>query len=114
MNKIKLGIAFGIIFGALDVLSMVPLELPNKLIAMEAAFVGRFAIGFLIPNIQMPTSSWIKGFIVGFLLSFPDAIITGAYAPILGIGILGGAIIGLIEPYVIARVNMITKTAKER
>jgi hypothetical protein len=34
--------------------------------------------------------------IFGLLLSLPDAIITKAYAPIIVLGIIGGAVIGFV------------------
>jgi len=37
-----------------------------------------------------------SGLFFGLLLSIPDAIITKAYAPIIGMGALGGIIIGVI------------------
>jgi len=36
------------------------------------------------------------GLFFGLLLSIPDAIITKAYAPIIGLGAVGGTIIGVI------------------
>jgi len=35
-----------------------------------------------------------RGAVVGLLVSIPDAIITKAWAPILIVGVIGGAIIG--------------------
>ncbi len=92
-NGVIRGVIAGLTFGLLDISLMIPLEMQNKNIAMA----GRFAIGFLIPNTQLPVKPWLNGTIVGLLLSLPDAIITGVYAPILGIGILGGMIIGVIN-----------------
>jgi len=34
--------------------------------------------------------------VFGLLLSIPDAIITKAYAPIIGMGALGGTVIGIL------------------
>ena len=56
--------------------------------------MSRFAIGFLIPLVDLGIPGWTRGLIVGLLISLPDAIITKAYAPILIAGALGGAIIG--------------------
>jgi len=36
------------------------------------------------------------GLFFGLLLSIPDALITKAYAPIIGMGVVGGTIIGII------------------
>ncbi|RJQ35726.1 hypothetical protein C4559_06565 [Candidatus Microgenomates bacterium] len=96
MNKLLSGIIAGLIFGIIDVLLMVPLPIENKLTAMIASFIGRFAIGFFIAATDVPVPFWLKGILVGLLLSLPDAIITKTYAPIIGIGIVGGLIIGLI------------------
>ncbi|HEV7670632.1 MAG TPA: hypothetical protein VGS22_19095 [Thermoanaerobaculia bacterium] len=58
------------------------------------AFADRFAIGFLVPLVSMPAPAWCRGLLVGLLISLPSAILTKAYAPILIVGGLGGAIIG--------------------
>ena len=62
--------------------------------AMISAFLSRFATGFLIPLVKLPVPGWIAGAIVGLLVSLPDAVITRTYAPILGVGLVGGALIG--------------------
>ncbi len=95
-KKITSGLIAGLIFGTLDILMMIPLPSENKAAAMAGAFINRFAIGFLIPVADIPTVPWIRGLIIGLLLSLPDAIITGAYIPIIGIGIAGGIIISFI------------------
>ncbi len=96
MNKILLGSIAGLIFAILDVLIMIPLDIPNKKAAMIATLINRFAIGFIIGAISLPLSYWFSGLIIGLLISLPDAIISKAYAPIIIIGALGGLIIGLI------------------
>lgn len=96
MKQIRLGLIAGFIFGVIDILLMVPLSFPDKTAAMTGAFINRFAIGFLIPTTQLNLPYWLQGILLGFLLSLPDAIITQAYAPILGIGVVGGLIVGLV------------------
>lgn len=96
MNKITIGIISGIVFGVLDILLMIPLSFPDKTAAMLGAFVNRFAIGFFIGTTKLPVPSWMHGALIGLLISLPDAIITKAYAPILGVGLVGGVIIGLV------------------
>ncbi len=96
MNKLVSGTVAGLIFGVVDVLVMIPLPIENKLTAMTASFVNRFAIGFLVANIDLPVSPWLKGVLIGLVLSLPDALITKSYAPILGIGIVGGLLIGMV------------------
>lgn len=99
MNKIILGTICGLIFGIIDVLVMIPLKYENnrkKIEAMTAAFIERFMIGFLIPNVSLGIHPVLTGLLLGFGLSLPSAIITRAYAPIIGIGIVGSIIIGFI------------------
>ena len=96
MNPVLFGIIAGLIFGAADVALMIPMKHPDKGTAMLGAFFSRFAIGFLIGVTRMPVPGWLRGVIVGVLISIPDAIVTKAYIPILAIGIVGGAIIGAL------------------
>lgn len=96
MNKLQSGVIAGLVFGIIDVLLMVPLPISNKSTAMLGSFINRFAIGFLIANTNIPVSPWLKGLLIGLLLSLPDAIITKTYVPILGVGIVGGIIIGFV------------------
>ena len=98
MNPIVFGVIAGIIFGAADVALMIPMPHPNKGVAMLGAFFSRFAIGFLIGVTRMPVPGWLRGIIVGLLISVPDAIMTKAYGPILATGVIGGAIIGALAP----------------
>jgi hypothetical protein len=67
----------------------------DKRRAIIASFINRFAIGFIIFNIDFHVPGGVKGGIVGFILSLPDAIITRQFAPIVGLGLIGGIICGL-------------------
>ncbi len=96
MNKILLGTICGIIFGIVAVLTMIPLKFEDKQRAMLGAFINRFSIGFVIGASTLPIPPWTQGLALGLLLSLPDAIITKAWAPIIGIGVFGGLIIGFI------------------
>jgi len=96
VNPILFGVVAGLIFGALDVALMIPMPHPNKGTAMLGAFFSRFAIGFLIGVTRMPVPGWVRGLIVGVLISIPDAIATKAYVPIMATGAIGGAIIGAL------------------
>ncbi len=95
MSRFAIGMLGGAIFGAIAVLSMLPLEFADKRAALTAAFLNRFAIGFAIGAAQLPWSGWQVGLTFGLLLSVPDAIITKAWAPIVGMGAIGGLLIGL-------------------
>jgi len=99
MNKIILWTICGLVFGIIDVLIMIPLKYENnrkRIEAMSAAFIERFMIGFLIPNVELGIHPTLTGLLFGAGLSLPSAIITRAYAPIIGIGIIGSVIIGFI------------------
>ncbi|MFA4967890.1 MAG: hypothetical protein WC624_06740 [Candidatus Margulisiibacteriota bacterium] len=100
MNRITLGLIFGLVFGILDVLVMIPLKYDDsrkRMEAMSSAFIDRFMLGFLIPNLNLGINQALAGFIVGIGISIPSAIITRAYAPIIGIGAIGGIIIGYLS-----------------
>ncbi len=104
MNKIILGTICGLAFGVIDVLIMLPIKFENKrkrAEAMAAAFIERFMLGFLIPNVNLGINQIITGLLLGFLLSLPSAIITRVYVPIIGLGAVGGLIIGFIVKIVL-------------
>ena len=96
MSSPHLGLLCGIAFGLLSVALMIPLKFPNKTAAMSAAFINRFGIGLVMGLIERGRIGWATGLVIGLLLSLPDAIVTKAYAPILVIGTLGGAVIGWV------------------
>jgi hypothetical protein len=96
MSRVLLGAICGLVFGAIDVGIMLPMSFPDKRAAITAAFIARFGIGFVIGSARLPCPGWFVGLLFGLLLSIPDAIITKAYAPIIGMGTVGGAVIGWI------------------
>ena len=96
MSKPMLGILCGLLFGAVSVATMIPLSFEDKRAAMLGAFINRFAIGVVIGAAALPFPGWLTGLFFGLLLSLPDAIITKAYAPIMGLGTIGGLIIGFV------------------
>lgn len=95
MNTITKGIIAGIIFGILSILPMFFMKFEDKTRAMTASFISRFAIGFIIFNMDLPIPNWLKGGLVGLVLSMPDALVTKQYAPVLGLGLIGGIVCGL-------------------
>src|SRR6266487_3925230 len=96
MSRVLLGVICGLAFGTIDIAIMLPMSFPNKKTAITAAFIARFGIGFVIGAARLPWPGWAVGLLFGLLLSIPDAIITKAYAPIIGMGAVGGTIIGII------------------
>jgi hypothetical protein len=96
MSRILLGVICGLAFGTIDIGIMLPMSFPNKKDALIAAFIARFGIGFVIGAARLPWPGWAVGLCFGLLLSIPDAIITKAYGPIIGMGAIGGTIIGAI------------------
>jgi hypothetical protein len=95
MNNIEKGLVAGLLFGIVSIIPMFFMSFENKNRAMVASFVSRFAIGFIIFNLQLPIPGWLKGASVGFILSLPDAIITKKYSPVLALGLIGGLVCGL-------------------
>lgn len=96
MPRLPLGSVGGLAYGALSAASMLPLEFPGKRAALAGAFLNRFAIGFVIGAARLPPlPGRAQGLVFGVLPSLPDAIITKAYAPILILGAVGGALSGL-------------------
>ena len=96
MSRLRAGLLAGLAFGIIDIIPMLFIELPNRNVAMVAAFTSRFAIGFLIPNTTLPFAGWVNGLLIGLLISIPDAVVTGTYGPILASGAIGGIVIGFI------------------
>ncbi|MGB4415378.1 MAG: hypothetical protein WBI53_10905 [Paludibacter sp.] len=94
MNNIIKGLIAGTIFGIVSIIPMFFMTFEDKTRAITASFISRFAIGFIIFNMELPIPNWIKGGLVGLILSLPDAIVTKQYAPILGLGLIGGIICG--------------------
>ena len=99
MNNLIFGLLAGVVFGLVSVLIMIPITFESnheRWDAMTGAFIDRFMIGLIIPNITLGINPIITGALLGLGLSLPSAIISRTYAPILTIGILGGAIIGYL------------------
>ena len=95
MSRFMLANLCGLIFGLLTVGMMLPMSFPDKTTALLGAFTIRFAIGFIIGCVQLPSwPGWLVGLLFGLLISLPDAIITHKYVPILVLGGIGGLIIG--------------------
>ena len=97
MTNITKGLIAGLVFGIVSLIPMFFMTFDSKAKAMTSSFISRFAIGFIIFNLDLPIPNWTKGILVGLILSLPDAIITGSYKPILGLGIIGGLICGLLS-----------------
>jgi len=96
MNNIIKGLIAGTIFGIVSIIPMFFMTFEDKARAITASFISRFAIGFIIFNLELPIPNWLKGGLVGLVLSLPDAIITKQYAPILGLGLIGGIVCGIL------------------
>ncbi len=100
MSHITFGLICGLGFGVLDILVMLPLKFENnrkKYEALSGAFLERFMLGLLIPNVAFGMNPIVTGGLLGVGLSVPTAIITRAYVPITAIGTIGGAAIGLLQ-----------------
>src|SRR3954465_5284600 len=103
MSRLSLGLLAGLVYGLLSAPSMLPREFPDKRAALLGAFLNRLAIGVVIgavigaPQVDaLRLPPWVIGLGVGVLLSAADAVITKAYAPILVLGAVGGAVIAWV------------------
>ena len=99
MRRSKLGIVLGSALGILDVLVMLPLKFEDnrkRAEAMSSAFIERFLICLLVPNVTLGGHPAVTGSFLGFGMSVPSAIITRTYAPILGLGTVAGLVAGLV------------------
>jgi len=95
MSNITKGVIAGLILGMVSIIPMFFMKFEDKGRAITASFISRFCLGFIIFNLQLPIPGWLKGGLVGLFLSVPDALITKQYAPIIGLGVVGGVICGL-------------------
>ena len=98
MSPLLSGLVSGLIFGAIDVGLMLPMSFPDKKTALLGAFFSRFAIGLVIPLIQLPSwpgwligvtfrsAPYIGGLTRGWKVSF-DAL--RCRCPLVGIVLLG-------------------------
>lgn len=103
MDNITLGIVCGLAFGIIDVLIMIPMKVEDrrkKIEALIGAFIERFMLGFIIPNITIGLPPVATGALLGLGLSLPTALIVRAYVPIIATGVVGGIIIGFITTLV--------------
>ena len=95
MTNVLKGVIAGTIFGIVSLIPMFFLKIDDKKKAMTASFVNRFTIGFVIFNMDLGIAEWLKGGLIGLIMSLPAAIISGKYPPIMVLGIVGGIICGL-------------------
>src|SRR5476651_2319606 len=97
MTNVVKGLIAGLIFGMVSIIPMFFMKFENKANAVTASFISRLAIGFIIFNMALPMPGWEKGALVGVVLSLPDALVTRQYAPILGLGLIGGIVCGFFS-----------------
>ncbi len=80
LNRIKIGIIFGIIAGTIDVIPMIFQKLTWD--ANLSAFSMWIIAGFMISTSNLKVNSVLKGILISFLLLIPSAVIIGWYQPI--------------------------------
>ena len=98
MARLWLALICAVVYGTIAVLVMIPLHAEEASRAMAAAFANRFGIGLVVAlaPLRGTVPWWLEGLGFGLLLSLPDAIITRAWAPILGMGAVGGLIVAFV------------------
>jgi hypothetical protein len=95
-----LSLIAGLVFGSVSVGSMIKLEAPSprqKREAMAAAFLERFATGFVIGPVArgLDANGLLVGALLGLGLSVPAALMSRVYVPIIALGTIGGLAVGL-------------------
>jgi hypothetical protein len=98
VDPIPLGIIFGIVLVAFDLTMLARLHWATRdqeIEALAAAAIERFMLGLLIPTADLGTPRWLAGVILGLTLSLPTAILTRAYQPIIGVGLVAGLVLGI-------------------
>ncbi|MGE5415932.1 MAG: hypothetical protein ACM3UZ_04085 [Acidobacteriota bacterium] len=104
MSRIVLGIICGFVFGIFSVLIMIPLTFEDnrtRIESMAGAFLERFMLGFIIPNLNLGVHPAVTGALMGLGLSVPTAIITRTYPPIIIIGLIGGVVVGFVTKAIV-------------
>jgi hypothetical protein len=104
VSRITLGLLLGLGCAVLASAAMIPLKFPtpeDKRRAILGAFLNRFVLGFVVANVALPLPGAVAGAILALAVSAPDAVITKAYAPILGMGGAMGAVCGWISAAVL-------------
>lgn len=99
MDPLTLGILFGVALASFDVATLARLRWPSraqKLDALAAAAIERFMLGLLIPTVDLGTARWLAGVILGVGLSLPSALLTRAYQPVIGVGLVAGLLLGIV------------------
>jgi hypothetical protein len=95
----RFALTAGLACAAVDTALMVPLSFPStrdKRVAMTAAFLERFVLGLSIGPVTRALGG--RGLVTGpaFALaaSIPTALLTRSWAPVLGMGVLDGLVVG--------------------
>jgi len=58
MSRALLGAICGLVFGAIDIRTMLAMSFPDKKAAITAAFIARFGIGFAVGAARLPWPGW--------------------------------------------------------
>jgi hypothetical protein len=69
MNRLALGVIFGIAFGIVDVLMVLREDHPMEVLCQ--AFFSRFALGVLATTVDWRVNPILTGAVVGLLISLP-------------------------------------------
>ena len=95
MSRIVLGLICGLVFGAIDHRNYAADELPREDCNPRSFHC---TVWDWIRDRRGPFAlAWLGGRpMLRSALSIPDALITKAYAPIIGMGAVGGTIIGVL------------------
>ena len=102
INKTKIGIIVGIIFGIVDIIPMILMKMTWD--TLVSAFLMCIIGGFLISTSNLKLNSTLKGMLIFFLIALPMMIVVVAGAPIELVPMLvTNLIIGSLMGYFIGR-----------
>ena len=95
----RFALAAGLACAAVDTALMAPLTFSapgDKRVAMTAAFLERFVLGLSIGPVTRAVGGpgLLTGPAFAFAASLPTALITHSWAPVLGVGVLNGVVVG--------------------
>ena len=98
MNNIFIAILIGLVAGTIDVIPMIIMKFEKS--ANLSAFVHYFALGLIIPFVDLNLEPWLKGIIISLLFALPIMIIVfpkdkKGIIPIFIFSLILGAGIGL-------------------
>ena len=98
MPKLIAALLIGVAAGIIDITPMIMQKLNKH--AIWSAFTHWVVLGFIISYVELPVAPWLKGLIIGVVLSIPVLIIVSekdkkSILPILTMSVILGILVGI-------------------